>query len=102
MGCPTARRGGGVSAPTRKRPRSSAAPWWARLPTWRVTIAAHEVPPRWSIPATVCEVGASTAEIACGVCLRFAHSDAGVPPLRSLLAVSRAHVHAERVREVTG
>lgn len=78
---------------TRHRPRG---PW--PQPMWTVTIAEHDVPPRWSIPAHTVTLGASTARIACSTAVRWAHCDAGVPPLRSLLAVSMEHASARPAR----
>ncbi len=65
---------------------------------WRVTIAEHGVPPRWHIPAQEVTVGAGTAAIACRTAIRFAHRDADVPPLRSMLAVSMEYARAEPAR----
>jgi hypothetical protein len=68
---------------------------------FRVTIAEHDIEPRWHIPARTVELGASTAESACSTVVRWAHIDAGVPPLRSMLALSLAHTHAEPTRSAT-
>ncbi|HZL06082.1 MAG TPA: hypothetical protein VFE45_11820, partial [Coriobacteriia bacterium] len=78
-----------MSKPTRKRARHEPGP--PRLPLWRVTILAHEIPLRWSIPATQITVGAVTAESACHAVIRIAHIRARVAPLRSLLALSVQH-----------
>lgn len=50
------------------------------------------------IPAQTTTLGAVSAEAACCQVVRWAHRDAGVAPLRSLLAVSLAHAHAEPTR----
>jgi len=78
----------------RKRARRTPERWPS--PTWRVTISAHDIPPRWDVPARTLELGASTAESACRTVARWAHIDAGIPPLRSMLAVSMEHASAER------
>jgi hypothetical protein len=70
------------------------------LPSWTVTIAEHDVPPRWHVGARTVTLGASTARIACSTAVRWAHADAGVPPLRSLLGVSMAHASAKPERAV--
>lgn len=63
---------------------------------WRVTVVEHAVAPRWTVPARETVVGAETAADARLTVLRWAHSDAGVPPLRSLLRVSWPSSRAER------
>jgi len=78
----------------RESPRR--APERRPSPMWKVTIAGHDVPPRWRVPAWTVTLGASTGDAACAQVVRWAHRDAGVAPLRSLLAVSLAHAHAER------
>lgn len=63
---------------------------------FRVLVKAHEVPPRWVIPAherVVFESDERTARLH-GV--RSAHRDAGVPALRSLTRVSWPFVSATR------
>ena len=67
---------------------SSASPF-------RVTIAEHEIPPRWTIPAAVIEVYALSAEQARIQAIRDAHVQQAVPPLRSLRRLSWPHVSAE-------
>jgi hypothetical protein len=79
----------------RKRTRRAPERW--PQPMWKVTIAEHDIPPRWHIPATQITVGAVTAESACHAVVRMAHIRAGVAPLRSLLALSMAYAHAEPV-----
>jgi hypothetical protein len=68
---------------------------------WKVTIAEHHVPPRWDVSARTVEVAAPTAQTACVIAVRWAHIDADIPPLRSMLAVSMAHATAEPARSTT-
>jgi hypothetical protein len=68
------------------------------MPMWKVTIAEHDIEPRWHIPARAVELAATTARIACSTAVRWAHADAGVPPLRSMLALSMAHASARPAR----
>lgn len=79
-----------MTVTTRKSRRSSASV----LPMWRVTIAAHDVPPRWHVPARTTLTGSPTAEMACRFAAQEAHRDAGVPPMRSLLRQTLPHVKA--------
>lgn len=65
------------------------------LKRWQVVVAAHTVA-RWDVPARTTVVGAETAEHARVTVLRWAHADAGVPPLRSMLRAAWQHVRAER------
>jgi hypothetical protein len=67
---------------------------------WTVEVAEHDVE-RWHIPAQTVELGADSAESASTVVVKWAHSDAGVPPLRSMLAASMEHVHAKPTRSAT-
>ena len=79
----------------------------ARARAWKVTIVAHEVRGKrrsWSIPERVslpCEVSADAAR---ALALRWAHRDADVPPLRSLLRQSwefssaEPYVHASQAK----
>jgi hypothetical protein len=85
---------------TAKRKRARRAPEHWPSPMWRVTIAEHDVPPRWHVEAQGVTVGASTAEVACNAAVRTAHIVAGVAPLHSLLALSMAHTTAESARSV--
>jgi hypothetical protein len=68
-----------------------------RLPpqTWKVRIAAHAVPPRWLIPSQTVRLPAPDAEDACLRAVRWAHADADVPPMRSLLRRSLQHATAK-------
>jgi hypothetical protein len=84
-----------VSAVARRRRRASGPRW---LPSWRVTIAEHHLPPRWHVPARSVTLGAGSAEAACRFVVRWAHRDAGVPPLRSMIAVSMRYTRVERAR----
>lgn len=88
-----------MSKSTRKRTRRALERWPS--PMWCVTVAEHDIPPRWRIPATQITVGASTAEAACHAAVRMAHIRADVAPLHSLLALSLGHVTAEPVRSST-
>jgi len=65
---------------------------------WKVTIAEHDIPPRWHVDAQEVTVGAVTAESACNAAVRTAHVVAGVAPLHSLLALSLARTHAKPMR----
>ena len=80
----------------RKRTRRAPERW--PQPMFKVTITKHDVPPRFHIPATQITVGASSAESACSMVVRMAHIDAGVAPLRSLLALSLAYATAVPAR----
>ena len=67
----------------------------ASLRRFRVSVAAHTVPPRWDIVAherVVYERDEGAARVH-GI--RSAHRDAGVPPLRSLMRLSWRYVSAE-------
>jgi hypothetical protein len=50
------------------------------LPTFRVRIDAHDVPPRWRIEAHTVELTAPDADAAALRVVRWAQADAGVPP----------------------
>ena len=63
---------------------------------WRVTIPAHEVH-RWWVPECVAVVPGVSGEAACATVARWAHCDAGVPPLRSLTAITLVCSRAERL-----
>lgn len=65
-----------------------------------VEVAEHDVE-RWHIPAQTVELGADSAESASAVVVRWAHIDAGVPPLRSMLALSLPHATAKPARSPT-
>lgn len=78
-----------------------ALPAWG-LSMWRVTIDAHDVPPRWHVPARTVELGAFTADGARESVARWAHVDAGVPPLRSLPRLTLAHTRVEPLPAASG
>lgn len=82
-----------MSTPARTRRAPDRRP----LPMWRVSISEHDVPPRWHIPASTVTLSAVSAKAACCQVVRWFHRDVGVPALRSLLAVSLVHAHAERM-----
>lgn len=63
---------------------------------YRVSVAAHRIPPRWDIPAGERVVFERTEEAARTHGIRSAHRDAGVPPLRSLMRPSWRYVTAVR------
>ncbi|MGA2164354.1 MAG: hypothetical protein ABSH36_07785 [Solirubrobacteraceae bacterium] len=67
---------------------------------WRVHVKAHDVR-RWHVPERVAVVPAVSAEAACALVVGWALTDAQVPPLRSLTAISLAYATAEPVPEVT-
>jgi hypothetical protein len=70
------------------------------LPMYQVKIAAHSVAPRWVIRARTIKLPAPDAEFARGRAIRWAHADAGVPPMLPLVRASLAHTTAEPVGEV--
>ena len=78
---------------TRRRPRRAV--WCA--PMWKVTVAEHDVH-RWHVPKRVAVVPAVSAKAACALVVGWAHTDAQVPPLRSLTAISLAYSTAEPAR----
>lgn len=78
---------------TARKQRSSAP----ALPIWRVTIAAHDIVPRWHVPAHTTQLGRPTAELACRFAAQEAHRAAGVPPMRSLLRISLSYVKADPI-----
>jgi hypothetical protein len=88
-----------MSTTTRKRRARRASDRWPR-PMWTVEVAGHDVE-RWHIPAQTVELGADSAECASAVVVKWAHLDAGVPPLRSMLAVSMAYTTAKPARSPT-
>jgi len=71
-----------------------------RLPlrTWRVQIAAHDVPPRWRIPAQTVRLPADSADDARLFAVRTAHRAAGVPPWRPCVRESMRHATASEGR----
>lgn len=66
---------------------------------WRVSVPAHDVH-RWHVPERVAVVPAVSAASACALVARWALTDAQVPPLRSLTAITLAYSRAEPVQEV--
>jgi hypothetical protein len=54
---------------------------------WRVRLKHHNVA-RWLIPARNCKVPAVDAEDACRIVVRWAHSDADVPPWKPSASAS--------------
>ena len=63
-------------------------------PAWRVTVAEHDVPPRWRIErqtVKVCAVDATAARV---TATRSAQIAAQVPPVRSLRAITYRHTTA--------
>lgn len=67
-------------------------------PLWEVAISAHDVPPRWHVPAATSCIAAVCARQAREFAAREAQRAAGVPPLRSLLAMSIRHAQATPAR----
>lgn len=62
---------------------------------YRVTIAQHQIPPRWEIAEQHVIVHTNGGErIARINAIRTAHIKTGVPPLRSMLAQSWRHTKA--------
>ena len=63
-------------------------------PAWRVTIAGHDVPPRWRVErqtVKLCAVDATAARV---TATRAAQIVAQVPPVRSLRAITYRHTTA--------
>jgi hypothetical protein len=63
-------------------------------PAWRVDVAAHELPPRWCIPAQTHIIFAPTARAACERAVRLAHILARTPPWKPLLRLTWPHARA--------
>jgi hypothetical protein len=88
-----------VSLTTRRSRRAydvaRANPLASNRPLWEVRIAAHRVG-RWEVPEGTTTLGGSV-EHAKLRAIRWAHTDAGVPPIRSLIRESWPHVKATRV-----
>ena len=72
------------------------------LRRFRVTVAAHSIPPRWNIVEHERVVYEQDEQSARTHGIRSAHRDADVPPLRSLMRLSWPHVSAEAERELLG
>src|SRR5437870_4220274 len=66
-------------------------------PAWRVLVDAHELPPRWHVPARAVQLAAPDAEFAIWRVISWAQSDAGVPPMRSFVRASSAFASARPV-----
>jgi hypothetical protein len=66
---------------------------------WKVKIGRHAVRPRWLVPARSSTVPAPDADYAIETVVRWAHRDAAVPPLRSLIKESVAYASATPVEE---
>jgi len=60
-----------------------------------VTVAEHDVAPRYHVPARTVDVYALTAREARLRVLRWAHGDAGVPPWKPCVRVSWPNVSAK-------
>jgi hypothetical protein len=71
------------------------------LPSYRVRIAAHTIPPRWFIPAQTLDLPAGTVEAACSTAVRWAHSDAGVPCWKPCVRRSLTFTTAEALSATT-
>jgi hypothetical protein len=59
-----------------------------------VTVAEHDVPPRWHIPAQVLKVCAPDATSARAQATQAAHRAAGCPPWKPLLRISYPYTSA--------
>src|ERR1700690_1038548 len=66
---------------------------------WRVELAAHDLPPRWRVPARTARLPAVSAESACLRVIRWAHSDIGAPPWRPCTRLSMRFATAKRCGE---
>src|ERR1039458_8705993 len=70
-------------------------------PEWRVKVRRHRVKPRWIIPPRSATVPGPTGDFARERVIRWAHSDAGVPPWRPCVRESLLHTSATRMGEAT-
>jgi hypothetical protein len=70
------------------------------LPMWEVTLDKHVVPPRWFIPYRVVTVPAVDETAACLRVIRWAHSDALVPPWKPYTRHSMRFATAKRTDAV--
>jgi hypothetical protein len=70
-------------------------------PAWRVTVAEHDVPPRWHIPAQVVKVYASDAKAARVSGTRAVQIAAGVPPMKPLRRITYPHTAASPLGRLT-
>ena len=89
---PGAARGAGGDRPADGMMRREARSLLA--PVWRVTVAEHEVPPRWQVERQVVKVCAHDESEARMSTARAAQLVAEVPPMRSLRAVTYCHTTA--------
>ena len=64
-----------------------------------MTVAEHDVPPRWHIPARVLDVFAVDARTARLDATRHMHILGGLPPWRPLLRVTYRQTHATPIDE---
>lgn len=71
-----------------------------RYRRFRVSVAAHKVPPRWEVEAHERVVYERDEREARAHGVRSAHRDADVPPLRSLMRLSWRHVSAEAEQDL--
>lgn len=58
-------------------------------PSWKVSIRRHAVPPRWLIPARNTTIPAIDEAHAISEAVGISQRAAGVPPIKSLRAISR-------------
>jgi hypothetical protein len=66
-------------------------------PTWRVTVNAHDIPPRWRIEAQNVKLTSPTAARARLRAIRWWHADGGVPPMKPLIRLSWPHTTAKQL-----
>jgi hypothetical protein len=69
----------------------------SRLQTWRVTLTAHDVPPRWRIEARTARMLALDADHARSLIVREAHIAAALPLWKPLIGCSLDSASAEPV-----
>lgn len=65
------------------------------LPVYCVRVDPHAIPPRWTIPKHTIKLVATGTRDARLCAIRWAHTDAGVPPWRPLIRVSWPHTSAK-------
>jgi hypothetical protein len=66
-------------------------------PSWKVSIRHHPVAPRWIIPACSTTVPAVDRDHAISIAIGERQRAAGVPPIKSLRAISRPFCSATRL-----
>lgn len=66
-------------------------------PTYRVSVEAHDVPPRWRIKARTVKLPAPNGNYARRRVIEWTHSDAGVPPWKPCMRVSWPYTTAKLV-----